>query len=106
MLKLNVFDVECEVEIYKNTCNGNMEIQLYCFEDGFREPFLTASCVVGGLTEGELAIKNYSENEGILDVLTNENIVCKPHRFIPSGFVTLPIVRLSTLGLEHVNEVS
>jgi hypothetical protein len=49
---------------------------------------------LNGLDENEVAIKNYSENEGILDVLVAEGIVKSPHRYVNSGFVKIPICEL------------
>ena len=42
----------------------------------------------------EVAIKNYSENEGILKSLIKAGIVAPPHRDVPSGFVFIPICKL------------
>jgi hypothetical protein len=55
--------------------NQRTSIQLYEQETG--EPFMTASVNMPDeyLTEDMVCIKNYSENEGILDVLINAQIV-------------------------------
>lgn len=59
------------------------------------EPFMTASVSVEAELEAdEVAIKNYSENEGILDELIKNGVVSKPHKVINSGFVTIPICKL------------
>jgi hypothetical protein len=39
----------------------------------------------------EVATKDHSENEGILTSLISAGLVELPHRFIPSGFVEIPI---------------
>ena len=46
------------------------------------------------LRPDEVAIKNYSENEGILQSLLKARIVAPPHRFVSSGFVQIPICKL------------
>lgn len=46
------------------------------------------------LSYNEVAIKNWGENEGILDALINENIVTKPHRQISINYVTINICYL------------
>lgn len=61
-------------------------------EDGF--PYATCTTYVDGLAPDEIAVKNWSENEGMLDVLIANNIVCPPHRWVESGFVLVPICRL------------
>lgn len=49
------------------------------------------------LLSDEVAIKNYSENEGILESLLKAGIVAPPHRYISSGFVQIPICKLKKL---------
>ena len=71
---------------------GGIAISLIDTETG--EPCLTASTWVNGLQEGEVAIKNYSENQGILDNLILHGIVYKPHRSVQNGFVNIPICKL------------
>jgi hypothetical protein len=46
------------------------------------------------LLPDEVAIKNYCENEGILESLLDAGIVAPPHRFIQSGYVSFPICKL------------
>jgi hypothetical protein len=72
--------------------NGQTCIQLIDTSDGF--PFATATVAVeNNLSKEEVAIKDYSENEGLLDTLLAYNIVEKPHAFIQSGFVKIPICK-------------
>jgi len=71
---------------------GPPAIKLIDADDGM--PYATATVYVGGLRKDEVAIKNYSENEGVLDFLLENNIIHQPHRFIESGYVTLPICKL------------
>jgi len=46
------------------------------------------------LTADEIIIKNYSENEGMLNVLVEAGIISKPDRYVKSGFVECPICKL------------
>lgn len=41
----------------------------------------------------EIAIKNYSENEGVLAALVTAGLVAPPHRTVQQGHVSFPIVR-------------
>ena len=41
--------------------------------------------------EAEIAIKDYSECEGVLDALVAAGAVTPPHRFVASGHVEIPI---------------
>ena len=77
-------------EIYKE---GGIRIQLYDSTDG--TPYATATTnIQGDLESGEVAIKNWSENEGILDFLVEHKFIEKPHRFVEQGFVRIPICKL------------
>jgi len=42
----------------------------------------------------EIAIKDYSENEGMLAALIKGNIIHMPHKYIKSGFVEYPVAKL------------
>ena len=72
--------------------NGHNKIQMMDAEDGI--PYATASVSVPDLTEEEVGVKDYSENEGVLAFLLENNIVEPPHRFVQSGFVTIPVCKL------------
>lgn len=76
----------------RNYTSGNVRIDLIDACDHC--PYMSVTVNVDGLDENEVAIKNYSENEGILDVLVNEGIVKPPHRHVKSGFVLIPICEL------------
>jgi hypothetical protein len=81
---------------YGSYQNGQVAIQLVDMEDGC--PYATASvCVEDNLLkEGEVAIKNYSENAGILESLIESGIVDYPHAFVDTGYVKVPICKLIT----------
>ena len=76
----------------RNYTSGNVRIDLIDARDHC--PYMSVTVNVDGLDENEVAIKNYSENEGILDVLVDEGIVKPPHRHVKSGFVIIPICEL------------
>jgi hypothetical protein len=77
-------------ETYKD---GGIRIQLYDSKDG--TPYATATArIEEKLEPGEVAIKDWSENEGILEFLIQNKIVKEPHRFAESGYVKVPICEL------------
>ena len=76
----------------KNYVSGNVALNLIDATDHC--PYMCATVNVDGLKENEVAIKNYSENEGILAVLIREGIIQPPHRYVNSGFVKIPICEL------------
>lgn len=76
----------------RNYPSGNVRIDLIDARDHC--PYMSVTVNIEGLDENEVAIKNYSENEGILAVLVDEGIVKPPHRHVKSGFVLIPICEL------------
>ena len=90
-----VYDVQIEFLKYSN---GRTAIELTDAETG--EPVLTATVNIPGvdLTNREVIIKNYSENEGVLGFLMDNNIVGPVKREVTTGFVSCPIVDLLELS--------
>lgn len=76
--------------VYATYAAGGIALEL--FEDG--EPYMTASTCIPNLEDEEIAIKDYSENEGILDILMEQGVITPPHRFQSSGYVIVPICKL------------
>lgn len=74
--------------------NGRAAISLYDAEDGC--PYATASVNLPDvlLKENEVLIKDYSENEGILSFLVENNIVRDTGYGVQSGFVYIPVCEL------------
>lgn len=73
--------------------NGQSAITLLTI-DGEVQAVATVAIDVR-LAEDEIAIKNYSENEGMLEFLQEVGIIKPPHRFVPSGYVNIPICRIA-----------
>jgi len=85
------YDVRIEFGKYYN---GRTAIELIEAETG--EPIMTATVNIPDveLTNREIIIKNYSENEGVLGFLMENNIVGPVKREVGIGFVSCPIVDL------------
>ena len=78
---------------YSKYGNGQNAILLNYASNG--QSYAVASVALDEpLRPDEVAIKNYSENEGILKSLLNAGIIATPHRFISSGFVQIPICKI------------
>lgn len=61
------------------------------------EPWAVLSVNLEGLTQEEVAIKNYSEGEGVYEQLVSYKIIHPAHRFLNSGNVTgIPVCKLNT----------
>lgn len=78
--------------VKKEYSNGGTAIQLVDAEDGM--PFAKATIWIEGLANDEVAIKNYSENAGMLTFLLENGIVENPNRTINNGFVNIPVCKL------------
>ena len=89
--------VAIRFETYRN---GQRAILLETL-DG--EPWLDATRAVAAAIPADcVAIKDYSENEGLLDVLIKQGVVeAGTVTSIASGFVRLPVHRLTRAALAH-----
>lgn len=82
----------CKVWL-RRYANGNVRIDLIDTEDG--APIATATCnIETKLEPNEVLIKNYSENEGVLDALIEAGIVSTPIRKVPTGYVSAELCKL------------
>lgn len=90
---LTFLEYACTVHVYRYRGNGRLAIELVDQADG--EPVAAATVNLPGarLATDEVAIKNYAENEGLLEVLLSAGVVSPPDRFESSGFVTIPVRR-------------
>ncbi|MES2515194.1 MAG: hypothetical protein V4580_13670 [Bacteroidota bacterium] len=74
--------------------NDRKAIELINAKNG--EPVLVATINVPEviINEDEVIIKNYTENEGVLEALIKAKVVSNPIRTIQTGMVTVPICKL------------
>lgn len=74
--------------------NSQTALELINTLDG--SPVITASISVPdcALEKNELIIKDYSENEGVLSFLVENNIVRPLGRYVNTGLITVQIVEL------------
>lgn len=84
--------IDSNVDIIKKTY-VNDNICLVAESNGERIATLTANTDLI-LDKNHCCIKDYSENEGVLDALINLNLVKNTGRIIHSGYVDLPIVEI------------
>lgn len=84
---------DCNIKVLKYN-NSRPALQLIDSVDG--EPVATASVNLSNiiLGEDEICIKDYSENEGMLKALQDAEVVGHVERFVQSGYVTIPIVKI------------
>jgi hypothetical protein len=86
-------DWKCKLE-FKQYSNQRIAIEL--IEIGTNEPIAIATVNMPNvpLEDNQVCIKDYSENEGILQVLIDAGIVSHPVGRVASGFVSIPICEL------------
>jgi len=72
---------------------GRIALPLYALEDGSPVAVATLHMPELALAADEVIIKDYSENEGLLDTLVAAGLVSAPLRAVPSGYITLYICR-------------
>lgn len=94
-MKVKFHQWNCQI-VFDTYKNGGTAISLVD-EDGC--PIATASVLLSNLKKDEIAIKDYSENTGMLEALLSAEIVTEPHRYVPSGFVMIPVCRLTNQGM-------
>ncbi len=83
---------EVTVKITTSICPNR--IQLNDAVDG--QPYAVATVNIPelGMVEGYVAVKDYSENEGVLKFLIDNDIVEPPVTHVESGYVKLPICKI------------
>lgn len=81
------------IDLSQKYLNGRTAIQLISVED--YSPYCDVTVNVDvPLEENEVAIKDYSENEGMLDFLIANKVVEDTGKRIESGWVKIPICKL------------
>ena len=103
MSHVKFFGIDCEAHSEKYA-NGQIAIMLIVAEtnsnaaQGYRygSPVCTATTCLPDFPfkEGETAIKNYSENSGVLEALVAGGLVEDTGVLFEQGFVSFPIVRV------------
>jgi hypothetical protein len=95
---------KCTLE-YAEYSNGRTAITLIGTGEKLGEPIAVATVNMpdNHMEEGEVAIKDYAENDGVLLALQKAGIVSEPKRFIPSVHVIIPVVKLLTTKKEYNN---
>jgi hypothetical protein len=79
------------VHLHNYYQNNRLAIQLNSFEDNAPYAVVTVNKPEVLLADNEVLVKDYSENEGMLDFLVKNNIVTPTPNGVQSGFVWLPV---------------
>ena len=93
---------QCIIEFSKYQVNGNTAITLLT---NYGQPMAVATINLGTLKPNLVAIKNYSENEGIEEFLIKNDIIkTEPIHYIDSGYVSIPVYELTEKSINMINE--
>ena len=94
---------ECEI-IKGNYQNGRTCLRLFSPNEG---PMAVATVNMPGinLEDDEVIIKDYAENEGMLDLLLQEGIVTEIVGIAESGYVKCPICKLNAQKVEKMPKI-
>ena len=87
---------KCKADILSYP-NGRPAIELISVGRIYNgEPIAVATVNIPEITLSpkEVIIKNYSENEGVLDALVKAGIISDPIRWIQTGFAACPVCEL------------
>lgn len=91
----------CEIS-FAHYRNFNTAIELIQVENG--DPIAKATVNPGfDLPGDEVAIKSYSENKGMLEALIEAGVVNRPHRVVESGYVLIPICKLTPQAVRELD---
>ena len=91
--------------LFARYLNGQIAVQLVTET---QEPWLTATAAIGAtVAAGCIAVKDWSENEGVPAILLASGIIeGEAVAYEPSGFVAVPIYRLTAAAREAAEAVA
>lgn len=93
--KVALWGFEYDVEFARYQGTNNIAMLLTRFDEDEGKTTMFATVNTFALEDDFVAIKDYSENTGILDVLIKAGYVKKPKRFIEFEFVTIDVCELT-----------
>ena len=92
-IKFSSGEWDCRLAWLTYQNNGNVAIVANDMEDGSPVGVLTVN-TYEDLPNDVVAIKDYSENEGVLQSLIDNGVVDEPEDWIQTGFVKVPVCRI------------
>lgn len=100
MKKVQFCSWPCWVERRTYGHSDRIALMLVDAEDGEPVAVATVHTPDLALAADEVVIKDYSENEGMLECLVAADVISRPLRDVESGYVTLHICRCLLPALE------
>lgn len=98
----------CSIELHRYSTNNNIALRMVSETEYGEEPI--TMCTVNTeqkLQDNQVAIKDYSENVGMVDFLKDLNFIeSEPVDEIRSCFVSIPVYELTDEAIEYLNKYS
>jgi len=91
---VRLHDVDCRILLQRYELGNRVRLQLIAIDDDLPYACATVNDPSVPLSENELLIKNWSENEGVLQALVDAYVVEDTGRTVPMGRTRAHIVRL------------
>lgn len=93
-ITVEIRGTECNVEILRFNTNNRPAVVLVDAIDG--SPYARVSCNLPEveMAEDETAVKNWIENEGMMEALIERGCLSEPVRFVKNGHVNVPICKI------------
>jgi len=101
MRKMSYKQYKAVVVRSKYVNNDNLALMLIDEEDGSPITKITVN-TEDKLPEGFGYVKNYSENEGIMEVLQEEGLIKEVLGYKQMGWVTVPLVEFDLEGVDEL----
>lgn len=111
--KINFKNWKCFISLGYYNAGSRLAIQLLSDEEDadkgvfYGEPIAVATVNLPEvqLKENEICIKNYSENEGMIDTLQKAGLITDVKREVSTGFVTVHVVEKTNKLLDLEKEL-
>lgn len=101
MKEVNFKGHNCVIKSSKYTNNDNLALVLLDNESGELIAHVTVNS--DKKFPSDVAIlKDYSENEGLLDVIIESGLIVEVLGSVPLGYVTAPVVKFKLDGIEEM----
>lgn len=93
-IKVKFREWNCVLNVSAYRDNNRVALQLIDEEDGDMVAMATVNLPNENLSLNEVCIKDYSENDGMVQALVKAGVINYPKRWASSGFVNVPICEL------------
>ncbi len=102
--EVTFLNTKCRIALGRYADPPNLALTLITADDEFPQPMAKASFnLKTELPEGYIAIKSWSENEGMADILMEAGVIGPVEGTIPTGFVVGTVHRVLLPEVNHAD---